>query len=52
LMKEKNKALGPVAFCDELQWRCESASNKRHGLPPPPKPKSLVPPPASTVDSG
>ena len=38
LMKEKDKALGPVKFCDELQWRCQSASNKQHGLPPPPRP--------------
>jgi hypothetical protein len=52
LLKEEDKALGPVKFCDELQWRCQSASNKRHGLPPPPRPKSLVPPPASAVDSG
>jgi hypothetical protein len=52
LIKEKDKALGPVNFCDELQWRCQSASNKRHGLPPPPRPKSLVPPPATDVDSG
>jgi len=52
LIKEEDKALGPVKFCDELQWRCQSESNKRHGLPPPPRPKSLAPPPATAVDSG
>lgn len=52
LIKEEDKALGPLKFCDELQWRCQSASNKRHGLPPPPRPKSLVPPPATDLDGG
>jgi len=52
LLKEENEALGPVKFGDELQWRCRSESNKRRGLPPPPKPKWLVPPPPTGVDSG
>ena len=51
LVKEENDAFGPVKFCEELQWRCQSESDKRRGLPPPPKPRSLVPPPAPDVDS-
>jgi hypothetical protein len=51
LLNEENQALGPAKFCAELQWRCQSASNKRHGLPPPPRPKSLAPPPSSGTDN-